>query len=323
MSRQSFLRSAFTLIELQVVIAIIAILIGLLLPAVQKVREAAQRAECTNNLKQLAVAVHSYHSSERYFPVNSLIQDRQDNWNAPNWSWLARILPHIEMDNLYRDGNVPKNTLGQSQDVLAMQVRAFLCPSDPLSATGPRTDRANLVGKPVGLTNYKGVSGANWGLWSSAEANPPNDAGGTPIGCEARWVNPSTIDGSENGLNDGDGIFFRTDYRHKRRMQDILDGTSNTFIIGEDLPDKDIHCAWPFANTANGTCAIAPNARRADGTEYDLSDWPNVYSFRSRHPGGLQFANADGSVRFVSNSIDLPTYRALATIKGGEVVSVP
>jgi hypothetical protein len=94
-------------------------------------------------------------------------------------------------------------------------------------------------------------------------------------------------------------------------------------MIGEDLPDQNIHCAWPFANTATGTCAIAPNARRADGTEYSLSDWPNVYSFRSRHANGLQFANADGSVRFISNDISLPTYRALATIQGGEVVSVP
>jgi prepilin-type processing-associated H-X9-DG protein len=94
-------------------------------------------------------------------------------------------------------------------------------------------------------------------------------------------------------------------------------------MIGEDVPSKNIHCAWPFANTANGTCAIAPNCKRPDGTEFAITDWPNVYSFRSLHPGGLHFALADGSVRFISDSIDLPTYRALATINGREAVTVP
>ena len=319
-------RAAFTLIELLVVIAIIAILIGLLLPAVQKVREAAARMSCSNNLKQLALAAHSYHDAEGYFPVNSLIQDRQNNWNAPNWSWLARILPYIEQDNLYRQGNIPISSFAQNdatKATVATQIKTFLCPSDPSSATGPWTDRANLVGMPIGLTNYKGVSGANWGLWSWAEQNPPDDAGGIGIGCDAQWVNPSTIDGSENGLNDGDGLFFRTDFRHKHRITDISDGTSNTFMVGEDLPSMNVHCAWPFANTATGTCAIAPNARQANGVPYPMGQWPNVYSFHSMHTGGLQFANADGSVHFISNTILLPTYRALATMRGGEVVSLP
>src|SRR5438876_8136724 len=117
MSRSSRIRDqreGFTLIELLVVIAIIAVLIGLLLPAVQKVREAAARMSCTNNLKQLAIAVHSYHDVEGYFPVNSLIMDRADNWNAPNWSWLARILPYIEMDSLYRTANIPASNLGST-----------------------------------------------------------------------------------------------------------------------------------------------------------------------------------------------------------------
>jgi prepilin-type N-terminal cleavage/methylation domain-containing protein/prepilin-type processing-associated H-X9-DG protein len=322
-------RVGFTLIELLVVIAIIAVLIGLLVPAVQKVREAANRMACQNNLKQIALAVHNYIDTESYFPVNTLITDQQNNWISPNWSWLARSLPFIEQDNLYKTGNLPRNALGDTtgaistRSLVGTQIKVFLCPTDAESSTGPWTDRANLVGLPVGLTNYKGVSGANWGWYSNAAANPPNDAGGTVIAADARWLNPSTIDGSLNGLNNGDGLFFRTDYRHKRRLADILDGTSNTFMIGEDVPRKNIHCAWPFANTANGTCAIAPNARRPDGTEWPASNWPNVYSFRSRHPGGLQFALADGSVRFVSDTIELRLYRALATIKGGEVVPLP
>ena len=320
----------FTLIELLVVIAIIAVLIGLLLPAVQKVREAAARSSCMNNLKQIALAVHSYHDANLTMPTNTLITDQQSNWIRPNWSWLARVLPYVEMDPLYRNARIPTNNLGDTtgtpstRDLCATQIKVYLCPTDPDSNAGPRTDRANLVGMSVGLTNYKGVSGANWGWYSNAASNPPNDEGSPPfIATDARWINPSTIDGSYNGLNNGDGLFFRTDYRHQRRLTDIADGTSNTFMVGEDLPIKNVHCSWPFANTANGTCGIGPNAKRTNGTEFGASDWPNVYSFRSLHPGGLQFALADGSVTFVKESIDLATYRAMATIKGGEVASLP
>jgi prepilin-type N-terminal cleavage/methylation domain-containing protein/prepilin-type processing-associated H-X9-DG protein len=324
-------RRGFTLIELLVVIAIIAVLIGLLLPAVQKIREAANRMSCTNNLKQIALAVHNYHDTEGYFPVNSLITDQGNNWISPNWSWLARILPYIEMDTLYKAGNIPVNrfddTTGNpsTKTLLAAQIKAFLCPSDNAASIGPLTDRANLNPLPIGLTNYKGVSGANWGWYTVASAVPPNDSGnnGGFINCDARFINKSTTDGSYNGLNDGDGLFFRTDYRHKHKIADVTDGTSNTFMIGEDIPEKNVHCAWPFANTANGTCGIYPNAKRTNGTEFAVGDWPNVYSFRSRHAGGLQFAYADGSVHFVNDSVDVAIYRALATIRGGEVVSLP
>src|SRR5262249_21276668 len=152
-----------------------------------------------------------------------------------------------------------------------------------------------------------------------------NDSGnnGGFINCDARFINPSTIDGSYNGLNDGDGLFFRTDFRHQRTMASITDGTSNTFMIGEDIPVKNVHAAWPFANTATGTCGIYPNCKKTNGTEFTAGDWPNVYSFRSRHPGGLQFAHADGSVHFISDNIAIAVYRALATMAGGETVPLP
>ena len=93
--------------------------------------------------------------------------------------------------------------------------------------------------------------------------------------------------------------------------------------LHRDLPAKNHWCSWPYANNATGTCAIPPNVLKPDGTEYSPANWQNVYSFRSNHPGGLQFAFADGSVHFIQNEIDLGTYRAMATINGGETASAP
>jgi prepilin-type N-terminal cleavage/methylation domain-containing protein len=315
-------RRAFTLIEVLVVIAIIGVLIGLLLPAVQKVRESANRLQCQNNLKQLGLAVHAYHQDHGYFPVNTLDTNNwSNNWVGHNWSWLARILPYIEQEPLYKAANIPNNTLLQSQSFCAAQLKVFLCPSDPFSNAGPRTDAFNLGSLPVGQTNYKGVSGANWG-WNSEPLPWGTDFGGGPCGADPRWVNAS-IDGSRNGLSWGDGIFFRVDSHRPRRITDVRDGTSTTFMIGEDLPLKNRHCSWPYANNACGTCGIGPNARTISGAEYSSSDWPNVYSFHSLHSGGLFFAYADGSVHFIHENIDLPTYRALATMQSGETVQAP
>jgi prepilin-type processing-associated H-X9-DG protein len=181
----------------------------------------------------------------------------------------------------------------------------LLCPSDN-SWSGPRFNAGNLFGIPVGQTNYKGVSGANWGdRWNGNQFS-------------TNWRNRGT-NGSFKGMDEGDGIFFRSDFIRSLRLEHILDGTSNTFMIGEDIPDLDNYCSWPYSNNANGTCAIPPNVLQPDGSNYPPWNWENNASFRSRHPGGLQFAYADGSVHFVSNGISLPTYRAMATISGGEV----
>src|SRR5262245_22455755 len=187
-------RTAFTLIELLVVIAIIAILIGLLVPAVQKVREAAARAQCQSHLKQLGLAVHNYHDSYKKIPTG-----RYGDYDAPSafggpfensmsWSWLADILPYIEQGNVYRQGNIPAARLDQSP-ATAATIPVFLCPSDQLGGLSPYPERSHYLrtAVPVGLTNYKGVQGANycWGPW----ANP--GTAGNP--CEPWWK--------------GDGIF--------------------------------------------------------------------------------------------------------------------
>jgi prepilin-type N-terminal cleavage/methylation domain-containing protein/prepilin-type processing-associated H-X9-DG protein len=304
-------RTAFTLVELLVVIAILAVLIGLLLPAVQKVREAANRMSCSSSLKQLALATHAYHDSEGRFPCGQFQGPYGVGANSRAWSWLARLLPYVEQSNLYQQGGIPSNTLAQS-GVADQGVRLFLCPSDTALGAGPRTDAGNLAGFPVGQGNYKGVSGANWGADSSQ--------GLQRIATD--WRNQGT-NGSYDGLAQGDGIFYRSDCFRPRRLTDIRDGTTNTFMIGEDVPAKNQWCSWPYANNAYGTCAIPPNVKRADGTPYDPGDWPNTWSFRSRHPGGLNFAYADGSVHFIADSIALPVYRAMATIDGRETAVAP
>src|SRR5436190_23188321 len=106
---------------------------------------------------------------------------------------------------------------------------------------------------------------------------------------------------------------FRSDIRLARGFHSVVDGLSNTYLAGEDLPDKDRWCSWPYSNNAYSTCAIPLNVKQTSGGNYDPLWWPNVQSFRSRHSGGAFFAYCDGSVHFVGDSIDLTTYRATVT----------
>jgi prepilin-type N-terminal cleavage/methylation domain-containing protein/prepilin-type processing-associated H-X9-DG protein len=297
-------RQAFTLIELLVVIAIIAILIGLLVPAVQQVRESAARANCESNMRQIVLAAHNYHDTYKHFPGNSQDEGGWD-WNyqktARSWSWLARLLPFIDQAPLYTQANIDKNTLAQSATYITYGVPVFFCPSDNALDLNPSLNRANLQGQPAATSNYKGVTGDCW-PYSATYANKGNLC---------------------NGLTTGNGIFTRGDINKPMRIPKITDGTSGTFFLGEDIPEIDAHCAWFYANGSMATAAIPPNImKRPNGTLYDpYNDWPELYSFRSRHPNGLQFAFADGSVRFISQSIPLTTYRALATINSSEVIN--
>jgi prepilin-type N-terminal cleavage/methylation domain-containing protein len=240
----------FTLIELLVVIAIIAILIALLVPAVQKVRETAARSQCQNNLKQLALACHSYYETFGTLPRDgtNLFLDTSHGppqgtgccgADAPHWSWIARLLPFIEQDNLYKQGGIPDSNMDASPAVLAVLAAEFpmlTCPSD--SSPRTTTGAADLAGVLVGVTNYRGVAGANWG----ADYYPNDSNFSTP------YRNKGT-NGSFNGLERGDGIFWRGDIRSGNfRLDKITDGTSNTFMIGEDGPAVNGGNAWAYAN---------------------------------------------------------------------------
>ncbi|HZZ81666.1 MAG TPA: DUF1559 domain-containing protein [Gemmataceae bacterium] len=306
-------RSAFTLIELLVVIAIIAILIALLVPAVQKVRAAAARTQCANNLKQLALAVHSYHDANKKIPPNA--KSIAYSWGTDStyggdttWTWIARILPYIEQGPLATTYNIPNGTLGNAQAGIAAVIPVLICPAAG-DSPNPATDWPNISGISMGITNYKGVSGSNW-AWSSNSA-----------------YNYSDPAKGNNGLDAGNGMFYRSDGSRIITLVSITDGTSNTLMIGESYHTSsadnkaDQHCGgWAYPNYVNATCAIPLNFVDIYSTSY--GDWGNRYSFHSKHDGGANFALADGTVRFVSNSIAYGVYTASSTIRNGESVSL-
>jgi len=303
----------FTLIELLVVIAIIAILIALLVPAVQKVRAAAAQTQCTNNLKQLGLAVHHYHDAFKQIPPNAVTLHY--DWSADStelgkhtWTWIARILPFIEQGDLAKTYNIPDGTMGAAKAGLATVIDLLLCPADGTETANPATDWANIPGIAMGLTNYKGVSGSNWGVntGSTFTTNFPVTDPDSSLG--------------QDGLDSGNGMFYRTDGHRKLAFTGITDGTSNTFMIGESRHSFDQHCGgWAYANYVNATCAIPLNYTDPGNT---YLDWPNRYSFHSLHEAGANFCFADASVRFVQDSVQIGIYRALATIQGGEAVNI-
>jgi prepilin-type N-terminal cleavage/methylation domain-containing protein len=311
-------RAGFTLIELLVVIAIIGILISLLLPAVQKVREAAARAQCANNLKQIGLALHNYHDVNKTLPVAARM-----TWSGganPDWSWIAVMLPYLEQQNIYVACNVPNDPLWNHMDILSNTLPGgiLMCPSDPFGQ-GSWTNNADSWGMQVGTTNYFACLGANWG------GDPGPNAWASQGPLDLRWCNPGN--GTYDGLDYGDGAFYGYqlypwgDNRPGTRFAAITDGLSQTFLVGEGLVQSCDWNWWAYGNGSIRTCAIAPNATALDGTPYPAWDWMNAFCFSSAHVQGVQFVYCDGSVHFVHNSISLANYRAMATKAGGEVAS--
>jgi len=352
MSRISKNRPGFTLVELLVVIAIIGVLIALLLPAVQQAREAARRMQCSNNLKQLGLALHNFHDTYGAFPVGTTDDDMN------NWGWGAYLLPYIEQDNLYTAmttraaSNVPPAYLvfksGKHVNVddydsttsttnptavvnpntgstvagegAATQVlQAFICPSDILPE-----QEDNGFGK----SNYLGCMGSNYG---GTAPNMP-DAYDWNTGVEG-GQSPGSLGRNYWGIT-MNGVFGADNNNTEtwmRRFADITDGTSNTIAIGEVSVSEHVNATtttdtrFPIWAGANGFCCamrrLGGVLRMANSQFYinrrlgDASD----QSFGSQHPGGAQFVYCDGSVSFLSENINTDIYSYLAGRNDGNV----
>jgi prepilin-type N-terminal cleavage/methylation domain-containing protein/prepilin-type processing-associated H-X9-DG protein len=360
----------FTLIELLVVIAIIAVLIALLLPAVQSAREAARRAQCTNNLKQVGLALHNYHDVFGSFPTGGLLPAPGGAWNNPQLvSWRALILPFIEGSTLYNavNFNIDVTSIDDAGAMYTAWISlpsTWLCPSDGTNGSGklpfggpngqwpdgntPIDPTTGQMLTFVPVTNYAGSFGDNWcggplcnGLpwetWPGTNLRP----GQPRIGWDGFW---GTTYGQPGGFTPGTGTlrgFF--DYRTLQTVgiPSTTDGTSNTLIVGEVIPansgdsafwDKNGCCAGvtvPLGwNSNTDPAASDPNCYTSSGPNWQSPTAPlgcrfsaAAKGFVSKHPGGANFAFADGSVHFLKNSIAMVSYAALGSRNGGEVLS--
>jgi len=283
----------FTLIELLVVIAIIAVLIALLLPAVQQAREAARRTQCRNNLHQIGLALHNYHDTHQCFPSGWVGSTGSD---APSHGWAVMILPFMDEMALYNAYNFSQGMAGQpgaaaglwaNKTVVQSVLAQYCCPSGIapiLTACGNGACYGNY-----GYSTRTGSYGVNGGKANTGGRYSP------PAGTSH-------------------GVFYRNS---RTRMRDIRDGSSNTFAAGE--------LDYDMRNKGGGgwrpQWAVGFSAGPCHGdTHAPINGTGNVFMFGSRHEGGAFFLFCDGQVKFISENIDMGTYRALSTLCGNEVI---
>ena len=296
----------FTLIELLVVIAIIAVLIGLLLPAVQAAREAARRAQCSNNLKQIGLAMHNYHSTHDTFPpgyVTAISADAANPEIGPGWAWGAMVLNNLEQVPLYNTINFNLQiTDPSSMTARTAILSTFLCPS-------------NVGSGPVIVRNSMGT------VLNS-------DLAAGQYVASAGQLEPGEFPDSNNG------VFYRNS---RNGMREITDGSSMTLMVGErsrNIADATWVGVVPTAQLCTNprwivqecgpasTMVVSHTGTAATGAIYvPNSKSSMVDDYWSLHPGGCNFLFCDGSVRFIKESVNPSIFSFLSTRAGGEAIS--
>lgn len=290
-------RGAFTLIELLVVIAIIAILIALLVPAVQKVREAAARTQCLNNLKQIGLGLHGYHDTYKKMPPGSL--------TAANLSWHVLLLPFIEQDALYRQFDQTQAYTGATNLPLVVQnqMMVYFCPAHDNPRITGNTGAESVGGTLAFTTSYYGVMGPKG-------TNPQTGAAYAVTNAAATHGGGAT-----------QGVLFRGS---EIKMTSITDGTSNTLAVGEmSFSPNPGYRAWSRGCDGTPTCGGVKNVINAiNSTPYNGSNLFNDQSFGSPHVNGACFLLCDGSSRFISQSISMTVYLSIASRNGQETYNL-
>ncbi len=348
---------AFTLIELLVVIAIIAILIGLLLPAVQRVREAANRIQCAHNLHQIGLAMHNYEGVNGHLPPGLNTWSQRTFWPPRTqynfWSWRALLLPYVEDGNKWHQAEAlmqvgsqpppaepaPPNTgpdpqafrygwvldsSGRYFGPFAIVNPVFSCPADARTLRTVQSERFN-----VAMSSYLGINGIDLWAWSTTPTGP-GDLPGVML--------PTNKYQADRGMHADRLSTVGT------RLAEITDGMSNTLLVGERPPGRSLDFGWAFVcvgqdseGTLDSTLGVNEvNLHTSDVLEVDACpDGPYSFSpgridnpcdqfhYYSLHSGGANFLFADGSVHFLTYGVDNTTLRALASLSGGEVVALP
>ncbi len=299
---RSWRRRGFTLVELLVVIAIIGILVALLLPAVQAAREAARRSECSNNLKQLGLALHNHHDTHKVLPpggtgpaTNAPTGPTQPYPYTANLGWLVYILPFIEQASLYEQFSFTANfDAAPNTTLVPTLVSGYQCPS------GVVVD--SMLG-PTGKTNHY------YGNMGPRGTNPTTS------------IAYNTKAGSTHGAISLHGVLGPNT---KIRFADVTDGTSNTLAVGE-ISRKDANCFRPWTRGWDGNAmGTAKNVvYPINSTPYNGASNFNDVSFMSHHPGGAMVLRVDGSVTFLSQTVAMNVYLSFASRDGGESVQLP
>lgn len=340
---------AFTLVELLVVIAIIGILVSLLLPAVQSAREAARRMSCTNNIKNIGLACIIFNDTSKHLPVSisQWVEDRDihGKWIGPTGGkmdvanggpgyngkgWIVDILPAMEETTLNdaivqglkaSAGNfvISSPTAGKGmgapsfRKLLERQISWLSCPSDTSAVPSASQWYWTKGGQVITATTcYKGVIGDS--VVTSSGNGGPMDTPFPNLGSTPDCHNTA----------DCNGLIWRANYLNPVQLRKISDGTSKTFMVGESVVAQDYHSAAFFADGSWATCGNPLNYFILPEEERNVKNdnWQAARGFKSLHPGGAHFVMADGSVQFVSESIDHSVYRGLSTRAGSETVTM-